>query len=177
MSMQSSQSVPYAITAPSQLLTLPIGRTRLNQVILTFWKPGAAAGTDKQAEHFYISPQSNLRVFTQVGERRLPDLDISDGSLAEFFHRSLHAIGVANSSAHSVAITQAGYSTNCFFYALDLEAVAMAHGSGMNTQNTPLVMHLDGIGATSTDLPQQAFLTITNEVLVSIGSDGVEVAQ
>ena len=174
MSMQSMQTVPYAVTAPSQILTMPRNYTRLNQVILTFWKPSSTAGADKQCEHFYLSPQQALRVFTQIGERRFPDLDIDN--IPEFYHRTLHAIGVANSSAHSVAITPAKYKDNCFMYVLDLEAVPMAHASGINTQNSALVMHLDGIGSDSNDLPQQAFLTCTFEVLVSIGSDGVEVA-
>ena len=71
------------------------------------------------------SPVQALKMRTQVGERRFPDsLDID--SLSEFYHRLVHAIGAANSMAHSPCLTSTAYPHTGFIACQDFEACPQA---------------------------------------------------
>ena len=70
---------------------------------------------------------------TQVGERSFPD-GLAIDSLSECYHRMVHAIGAANSMAHSPCITSTSYAHTGFVAVQDFESVpGQASHSGTNT--------------------------------------------
>ena len=116
---------------------------------------------------------------TQVGERRFPDsLDIGSQGLSEFYHRLVHAIGAANSMAHSPCITSTSYSHTGFVAAQDFESVpGQASHSGINTFSSQLSVNLEGIGgAQGAGGVTAAFLTSYHDVMLEITASGVTVA-
>ena len=100
----------------------------------------------KQCNKFFIPPAPALKMRTQLGERRFPDsLDID--SLSEFYHRLVHAIGAANSMAHSPCLDSDSYSQDGFIAAQDFDSVpGQASHSGVNTFSSHLSVSLEGIG-------------------------------
>ena len=85
-------------------------------------------------------------------------------------------IGLAN-SMYSPNISRASFQSDGFVLATDLESVpGQAHGSGYSTHNSQMTIDLRGLGATSADLPVQAFVTVFHEALITIEQDGVTLA-
>ena len=146
--------------------------TRLNSFFLSFFK--SEADTKKLLNMFYLSTQGqNISVQAQIGEKQIPDNRTDN--LSQHWHRLLHTIGVAN-SATTINITRSPYGSDSFISATDCEAVPEAHASGMSTHNSPVVLDIQSIGATSADLPTQAFLCCFHESLIEISQDGVSLA-
>lgn len=178
MHYQPLETTMYSVTARDQILTMPQSYSRLMNYIVTFAKTdqtGANAG--KLINDFYLSPNANLRYFAQLGQERMPDLDIGpEGFAEEMYMRTMAALGVSDSSAHSVAISPAKYKNDSFYYIEDLEAIPSAHASGKSSMNASLLVHLFGLGTNSTDLPTHAFLTVQRDQYLSVSSGGVEVA-
>ena len=172
LSTKCYNTVLYSVGGPTMTLQHVRAFTRLNSFFLTFFK--SEGNTSKLCNTFYLSPQGqNISVQAQIGERQIPDNRTDN--LSQHFHRMLHTVGVAN-SATTINITRGPYSSDSFISATDCEAVPEAHASGMSTHNAPLVLDIQHIGATSTDLPTSAYLLCFHECLIEISQEGVSVA-
>ena len=180
MHFQPYSTIQYSITARDQMLTMPKAMTRLMNYVLTFGKTNVSASgiAGKPVVDFYMSPQQSLRYFAQLGSERMPELDMQgDSSMEEMYMRTMQALGVASSSAHSCAITPAKYKDDTFFYIEDLEALPTAHASGKSTMNSSLIVHLFGLGTAPADLPTHAYILTQHDAYISISSGGVELAE
>ena len=175
MAWKSYQTTFYSILAAAAQITHSRANSRLNTLFLTFWDTDSA--TSKTCNRFFIPQGQALKMRTQVGERRFPDsLDID--SLSEFYHRLVHAIGAANSMAHSPCLTSTSYSHHGFIAAQDFESVpGQASHSGINTFSSQLSVNLEGIGgAGGAGGVTAAFLTTYHDVMLEITAAGVTVA-
>ena len=163
----------FSVNSPSMTLQHVRSFTRLNSFFLTFFK--SETNTQKQLNTFYLSPQGqNISVQAQIGEKQLPDNRVDN--LSQHYHRLLHTIGVAN-SASTINITRGPYASDSFISGTDCEAVpGEAHGSGLSTMNAPLVLDIQNLGTSSSDLPTSAFLLCFHETLIQVSQDGVQVA-
>ena len=170
-------TVMYSVNSPSMQLVHARAYTRLNSFFLSFFRSETV--TTKQCNMFYLSTQGkNLSLQSQIGERIIPDHRCDN--LSQFWHRLMHCIGTANSSA-TVNITAGPYAADSFIAAVDLEAIPLqAHGSGMSTHNAQLTLDLRDIGSswdpTTGDGPTTAFITCWYETMIEISQDGVSVA-
>ena len=162
----------YSVAGPTMTLQHVRAFTRLNSFFLSFFK--ADANTKKLCNTFYLSTQGqNISVQAQIGEKQIPDNRTDN--LSQHWHRLLHTIGVAN-SATTINITRSPYGSDSFISATDCEAVPEAHASGLSTHNAALTLDIQGIGATSADLPTSAYLLCFHECMIEISQDGVSVA-
>ena len=140
---------------------------------------GTAANTKKLCNTFYLSSAGqNISLQSQIGTALWPDHRCDN--LSQFWHRLMHCIGTANSSA-VVNITATPYSTDSWISATDLEAVPLqAHGSGKSTHGAQLTLDLRDIGSSwdpsTGDGPTTAFITCWYETMIEISQDGVSMA-
>ena len=180
MHFQPYSTIQYSITARDQMLTMPKAMTRLMNYVLTFGKTDVAANgiSGKPVADFYVSPNATIRYFGMLGSERFPELDIQGDSWSEeMYMRTMAALGISGSSAHSCAVIPAQYKDDTFFYIEDLESLPTAHASGKSTMNSSLILHLFGLGTNSTDLPTHAYVLTQHDAYLSISSGGVELAE
>ena len=163
----------YAVNSPTLQLVHARAYTRANSVFVTFFK--SEANTKKLCNMFYLSANGqDLSQQVQVGAKLWPDHRCDN--LSQFFHRMLHAIGLANSMS-SPNITLGPFGSDSFIAVTDLESVpGQAHGSGCSTHNSQMTVDLRDIGSGASDLPTQAYVCIFHESLITIEADGVTLA-
>jgi len=166
-------TVMYSVNSPSMQLVHARAYTRVNTAFVTFYR--ADANTQKQCNTFYLAATGkDMSMQTQIGERVWPDHRCDN--MRQFWHRLLHAIGVANSTS-TVNITAGPYESDSFIAATDFEACpGQSHGSGMSTANSQMVIDLRDLGTGGADLPTTAFVTVWHEALIEISQDGVSLA-
>ncbi len=112
---------------------------------------------------------------SQVGEKLIWDQRCDN--VAQFFHRLLHCLGVAN-SGHHINITRSAYETDSFVIGVDCEAAPQeAHGSGLSTHSAPLQLDLRDLGLNASDLPTAVFVTSYFDTMIQIEQDAVSFAQ
>lgn len=169
--VQQYATTLYSVTSEDSLqLVHARAYTRVNSIFTTFFK--TATATKKEMNTFYLGNEA-LTSQVQIGAKLWPDH--RNDTMALHYHRLLHALGIANSSA-TCNISLKQFKTDAFVVATDTESVpGQAHGSGYSTHNASLVCDLRNLGSGSAK-PNSAFITIAHEALISISQDGVEVA-
>ena len=169
--VQQYATTLYSVTSEDSLqLVHARAYTRVNSIFTTFFK--TATATKKEMNTFYLGNEA-ITSQVQIGAKLWPDH--RNDTMSLHYHRLLHCLGIANSSA-TCNISLKQFKTDAFVIATDTESVpGQAHGSGYSTHNASLVCDLRNLG-TGAAKPNSAFVTIFHETLVSISQDGVEVA-
>jgi len=161
----------YAVTSEDSLqLVHARAYTRVNSVFTTFM--GTATATSKELNQFHLGNEA-ITSQVQIGAKLWPDH--RNDTMSLHYHRLLHCLGIANSSA-TCNISLKDFKSDAFVIATDTESVpGQAHGSGYSTQNASLIVDMRNLGSGSSK-PNSAYVCVFHEALVSISADGVEVA-
>ena len=168
---QQYSTTLYSVTSEDSLqLVHARAYTRVNSVFTTFFK--TATATSKELNQFHLGDET-ITSQVQIGAKLWPDH--RNDTMALHYHRLLHCLGIANSSA-TMNISLKQFKDDAFVLATDTEAVpGQAHGSGYSTHNSSLIQDLRNLGA-GANKPNSAYVTIFHETLISVSADGVEVA-
>ena len=158
--MRSYTTVRFTNTAEQCLLQVPRSFSRLNSVMVTFYKKEGG-------------PQSSSATNTtiQCGSLKYPQNRYA--GLKEAYWRYLKGLGLVHSSAHAANVTFHEFSKASFQSHFDLERVPNAPHSGANTHEGVLTIDIRGMGATPPDL---IYVHLFHDLLTEISDGQVVVA-
>jgi hypothetical protein len=124
--------------------------TRLNSVLVTLHK----ADTDnaKEVNNFYAPGEKTetMSGYLQIGSTRWPDNDTV--GVSQFYYRLLSALGVWQSSSHTINISRGEMMSHKCLMMWDTEKVPQAGFTGENVSTGAiLTVNLKGVGVPSSE--------------------------
>jgi hypothetical protein len=182
MRWKSYSSSFYSILGQSAQESHSRSNSRLDSLFVTFIDRTHMTGSSKACNRFYIPINQALRSRVTIGDRRWPD-SLDNSSVAMHFHRLLHCIGAANSTAPTPALTSESYSQTGYILAQDLSSTpSQSDHSGTSTYGATLTVFLEGLGSAGVvgdvgggDI-SGCYLILYHDVLMEISMEGVVVA-
>jgi len=120
--------------------------TRLNSVLVTLHREDT--DTAKEVNNFYAPGEKTetMSGYLQIGSTRWPDNDTV--GVSQFYYRLLNALGVWQSSSHTINISRGEMMSNKCLLMWDTEKVPQAGFTGENVSTGAiLTVNLKGVGA------------------------------
>ena len=168
--MRSYTTVRFTNTAEQTLLQIPRTFSRLNAVMVTFYKK-AGGPQSSSATNYLFAPPDTISTTIQCGSLKYPQNRYQ--GLKEAYWRYLKGMGLVHSSAHAANVTFHEFSKASFQSHFDLERVPNAPHSGANTHDGVLSIDIRGLGATPPDL---IYVHLFHDLLAEISDGQVVVA-
>jgi len=168
--MRSYTTVRFTNTAEQCLLQIPRTFSRLNSVMVTFYKK-AGGPASSSATNYLMAPPKDISTTIQCGSLKFPQNRYS--GLKEAYWRYLKGMGIVHSSAHAANVTFHEFSTARVPAHFDLERVANAPHSGANTHEGVLTIDIRNLGTTPPDL---IYVHLFHDLLCEISDGQVVVA-
>ncbi len=94
-------------------------------------------------------------------------------SLSEFIYRYYKGTGIDKSSSHTATVSRQSFAATHFCCLFDLETVPQANHSGLNTSAGTIVISFKNVGASASEYPTQAVVTLCYDSIIEIGDAGV----
>ena len=168
--MRSYTTVRFTNTAEQTLIQIPRTFSRLNSVMVTFYrKTGGPASSS--ATNYLWAPPDTISTTIQCGSVKYPQNRYQ--GLKEAYWRYLKGLGLVHSSAHAANVTFHEFTKASFQVHMDLERVPNAPHSGANTHEGVLTIDIRGMGATPPDL---IYVHLFHDLLAEISDGQVVVA-
>ena len=111
-----------------------------------------------------------------LGSERMPQNDVR--GIGETWYRTMQALGLYESLAHSTSIDEDSYKSDQMILGLDMEKLAMVSASGKNlSSGQTIFLKCKGLGSTSpvtgvvnttTDVPRIAMVMMHHEKIAAI---------
>jgi len=168
--MRSYTTVRFTNTAEQTLLQIPRTFSRLNSVMVTFYRK-AGGPQSSSATNYLMAPPDTISTTIQCGSLKYPQNRYQ--GLKEAYWRYLKGLGLVHSSAHAANVTFHEFSKASFQSHFDLERVPNAPHSGANTHDGVLTIDIRGMGATPPDL---IYVHLFHDLLAEISDGQVVVA-
>jgi len=168
--MRSYTTVRFTNSAEQTLLQIPRTFSRLNSVMVTFYKKTGGPASSS-ATNYLWAPPDTISTTIQCGSIKFPQNRYQ--GLKEAYWRYLKGMGLVHSSAHSANVTFHEFSKASFQSHFDLERVPNAPHSGQNTHEGVLTVDIRGLGATPPDL---IYVHLFHDLLAEISDGQVVVA-
>ena len=168
--MRSYTTVRFTNSAEQTLLQVPRTFSRLNAVLVTFYKK-TGGPTSASPTNYLMAPPDTISTTIQCGSLKFPQNRYS--GLKEAYWRYLKGMGIIHSSAHASNVNFHEFSKASFQAHYDLERVANANHSGANTHEGVLTVDIRGMGATPPDL---IYVHLFHDLLCEISDGQVVVA-
>jgi len=168
--MRSYTTVRFTNSAEQTLLQIPRTFSRLNSVMVTFYKktggPASASATN-----YLMAPPDTISTTIQCGSIKFPQNRYQ--GLKEAYWRYLKGLGLVHSSAHSANVSFHEFAKSSFQSHFDLERVPNAPHSGQNTHEGVLTVDIRGMGASP---PELIYVHLFHDLLAEISDGQVVVA-
>jgi len=168
--MRSYTTVRFTNTAEQTLLQIPRTFSRLNSVMVTFYKK-AGGPQSSSANNYLWAPPDTISTTIQCGSLKFPQNRYS--GLKEAYWRYLKGMGLVHSSAHAANVTFHEFSKASFQSHFDLERVPNAPHSGANTHEGVLSIDCRGLGPNP---PELIYVHLFHDLLCEISDGQVVVA-
>ena len=168
--MRSYTTVRFTNSADQTLLQIPRTFSRLNAVMVTFFK-STGGPTSASPTNYLMAPPNTISTTIQCGSLKFPQNRYS--GLKEAYWRYLKGMGIVHSSAHAANVNFHEFSHSSFQAHFDLERVANANHSGANTHEGVLTIDARGMGPNP---PELIYVHLFHDLLAEISDGQVVVA-
>ena len=161
------------------LLQIPRTFTRVNQILVSFYKETGNASQFQTEMNTFRAPGADFESSTQIGSAKYPQNvygQAPNGGLKEHYYRFLKGTGLLYSDAHAANTSFEAYGTRSFQLLFDLEKVPQSAHSGMSTHEAAVTIHMKGMAASSAQSPTKIFRVIFHDYMAEISDGGVVVA-
>ena len=165
MAVNTFCQVSTAVTGPSFDVHLNRSLKMASTLYLSLQNDGKVTGPFPGPD---AATANTVEVYAQVGSKRIGAPYMG---LRELLFRLQEAVGVANSAAHSLDITESEYSNQKFVVAIDLLRLGDVKYSGQDLLAKNCSVHVENFGGTLS----KAYLACAYEAIVKIGLDTVSV--